>query len=452
MTSISEARFWPSVKIFHGENAPKKIFDWRHKTFVEERSFLMSDRLTCENDQKGCHILLESDDGSRVIGATHVMFAEESDFSRHTGIDPKHLNDGVYSSRSFVTPDARHRGYFSLLIYLAMRWARMHGRTSYFGYMEAGDPPIRKMLAPTDLLNVPTRSVSGGNGQTYPVYPGYGSVDQALFRCYRTLSKNLKEFVNTNLIPDELEQTIRAGIEDFYSNDWFKQVYSGCASRRQYAAVLTNLHHYVRWTTRLLARVVAETNCADLRDHYIEHLNGEINHEKLIAMDLYNLGYDTEYWLNQSSPDPAIFSFMAIQQSLASFERDPNLFLIVPFVAEGLSAMLSKDFIAAFDTCASNWGFKQSKTVSNFLRSHLHTDGGQNGHWQAIRPLISRYIEGEFAMQRALSIAKALLASQRQAYDSIAKMLDPLSSAISGINYQTATSSDRKTKDLSKSA
>lgn len=425
MSQQLDMQHWPRITFVSGDKIPQKLLEWRHKTFVEERHFLVPDELISENDQKGCHILLESADGSHVIGATHIMLAEESDFSRYSQLDTKILREGVYSSRSFVTPEARNRGYFSLLIYLALRWARMHCRQTYFGYMEEGEPPIRKMLAPIDLIHVPQRQIIGADNRSYQVVAGYGTVTQGIFRCYRTLSKNLKDFVNKTLIPDEIEHKIRTGIQEFYTNQWFEQVYSGQATRRQYAAVLTNLHHYVRWTTRLLARIIAETECPDLRTHYLDHLSGEINHERMLENDLEDLGFDADYWLNNTAPDPGILCFMAIQQSLAAFDRDPILFLIVPLVAEGLSAFISRDFIHALESCAQTWGVRHPHMITRFLRSHIHTDGGETGHWQAIRDILPHYINGEGSMQRALAIIDALLHSQRQTYDNIAKMIDP---------------------------
>jgi hypothetical protein len=415
---------WPIVSFHKGGAVPAKLLEWRRQTFVHERRYLTESDLTSENDAKGWHILVESADGKTVLGATHIMLAEESDFAAHSGIDARLLTNGVHSSRTFVHPDARHRGYFSLLFYLGMRWARMQGRTMYYGYIEEGEPPFRKMVGPDYLGGVPPRRVVGSDGSDYQVLAVCGSVDYAMHRCYRTLSKGLKEFVNASLMPEEIEHTILAGIENFYMNPWFQQVYAGTASRRQYAAVLANLHHYVRWTTRLLGRIIAETPCAELRGHYLEHLTGEVDHERMLEHDLEALGCDVEYLLEVSAPDPGIVNFMSIQQSLAAFERDPVLFLVVPLVAEGLSAFMAPEFLTALERCIASWGLERPRSAMTFLRSHVHTDGGERGHWQAVRNVLARRLDGERMMQRALAFATALLDAQRQTYTNIAKIVD----------------------------
>jgi hypothetical protein len=77
-----EAEFmnWPKVSFLAGGTAPDRLLALRRQTFVHERRLLTDEALTSDNDAKGCHLLVESDDGATVLGATHIMLAEDSDF------------------------------------------------------------------------------------------------------------------------------------------------------------------------------------------------------------------------------------------------------------------------------------------------------------------------------------------------------------------------------------
>jgi hypothetical protein len=136
----------------------------------------------------------------------------------------------------------------------------------------------------------------------------------------------------------------------------------------------------------------------------------------MLEADLRGLGRDVDWVMNQMAPDPDILNFMSVQQSLVSFERDPVLFLMVPLVAEGLSGFLTQEFIDALEKCVQSWGIQNPRSVTKFLRSHIHTDGGEDGHWAAVEAAIAGRIRDEAHHQRALSIIHAVSRSMKRAY------------------------------------
>jgi GNAT superfamily N-acetyltransferase len=376
-----------------------------------------------QNDIDGTHIGVYDNHGT-LLGATHIMLAERSDFGAHTGFGTAALEHAVLSSRTSVAPEARNKGVFSLLIYVAMRWARQNGRTFAVGFMEEGEPPIKKMLGCEPILGVSPREVLGSDGKKYRVIAAHGSVDLWAQRAFNFMPRMMRSFVCANLMPEELVSSARRVISSFYDNPWFGCTYAGTLTRNQYGRAIANLHQYVRWTTRLLAQVTGQTHDRDLRAHFLDHLSGEIDHERMLEADLKAIGWDVDWVMNEMAPDPEILSFMAIQQSLVAFERDPVLFLMVPLVAEGLSAFMDQSFIDALEQCVRSWGIDNPRSATKFLRSHIHTDGGEDGHWAAVEGMLKGRIQDEAHNQRALSIIHAIGGAMNRAYANYVQLPD----------------------------
>ena len=412
------------IRHFKWDELPAAVLDLRRRTFVQEKGFLTEESLVSANDRHGVHVAIYGDGGETLLGTTHVMLAEESDFSQHTGVPKEMLKHAVLSSRTCLDPDARYQTLFSLLIYTAMRWARMQGRTRYVGHIEDGMPAFRKMSGCEMYPNLPPRKITVADGHEYMVMPGGGDVNYAMHRTFRTLSKTLKEYCRAVLMPAELEAAVRDVIADFYTNPWFEAVWDETLTKRQYVAALANLHQYVRWTTRLLATMAGDTADSTLRNFFLEHLNGEVDHERMLERDLAHLGEDTDYVINFMSPQPDIFNYMSVQQSLAAFERDPILFMAPPLVAEGLSANMSNDFVKMLERRIASWGTAKPKHAMSFLASHIHTDGGEQGHWQAVIRKVAEHIQSEAMQQKFLTVVHAVIGSMNRAYADYMKAPD----------------------------
>lgn len=405
------------IQFFRGAELPKEVIELRRSTFVEEKGFLEDLNLTSDNDRYGTHILVYDVPTGILMGCTHIVFAEEADFSFYSNIPKIKLRTSVMSSRSAVNPEFRNRGVFSLLIYLAGRWGRMRGRKRFVGFIEEGNPPIKKMVRCPEIQNVPLRKVTGTDGLPYNVVSTSIPIDYVTYRSFQTMSKSLRKFACETLMPDELMYKVENGIDDFYNTKWYLKVMDGTLTKDQYIAALSNIHLYVKWTTRLLAIVVGQTDERELRTDLLHHLEGEVDHELMLERDLEALDWDVDFVRDGMTPNPEIVKFMSMQQSLASFERDPVMFLVAPLVAEGLSANMVPEFIKALEQCIRSWGIDKPKTAMSFLHSHIFTDGGDKGHWQAVQKTISKRIVSESRIHQALTLVEAMFVSMCTAYN-----------------------------------
>jgi GNAT superfamily N-acetyltransferase len=412
-----------AIRYLDGTEARRELAALRRAAYVEERGFLPEADLFTSNDDVGTHVALIDEASGKLIGTTHIALAEETDFPRHSGLAPSVLAKSVLSSRTCVDPDFRGRGYIVYLLYLALRWARMQGRTQLVGYVEEGEPPAARLLSMRSMRNVPPRTVRGSQAD-YTVVPVWQRLDVALDLAFKKLPRGLKTYVTNELFVDELAALVERNLQRFYMNPWFVKAREKKLTKAQYVEGVCNLHLYVRWTTRLLARVAGITADRDLRKHFLAHLNGEIDHEVMLEKDLAVLGFDVEFVKATMAPDPSIYSFMAVQQSLVAFEQDPALFLMAPLVAEALSANLTDDFIASLEQNIASWGVERPKAAMTFLRSHVYTDGGEDGHWAAVKRILAGRLVDEAAMQKALCLVEAMFQQHEQAYRSFMTTID----------------------------
>src|SRR5690606_17039296 len=138
-------------------------------------------------------------------------------------------------------------------------------------------------------------------------------------------------------------------------------------TREQYVYGLSNIYQFVRQTTRLCARAVAYSTTTELRTHYIQHLNGEVNHELIIERDLTHLQEDVAYVRDFMAPNGPTQEFMAIQESLIGYHHDPVLMMASPLAAEGVSAHLDEAFVVALKDCIGSWGVERPERAAKFF-------------------------------------------------------------------------------------
>lgn len=408
-----------------GVPVPADIYELRRQVYGHEMGFLDDRDLITDNDIRGTHMALYYDtgQGETLIAATHLVDAEASDFASHSGLPIETLKRGFYSSRSIIAKEYRKQGLFSLLLYLATRHYRMRGRTLMYAYMNPGDTPGRKILRYSLIENLPPRMIQGRGGQSYAVVAAWQDLSYCMHRAFETMPEPLQNFVaERGLIADEIEQTVRGRIQEFYKGPWFERLYADTLTREQYIAVLSNMHQFVRWTTRILGKMVGQTNLSPLRQHYIDHLEGEVDHEVMLEHDLEALGADVDYVVNHMVPIVEVQQFMMTQESLSAFHQNPVIFLAVPFSIEGLSGHLPKKFGNALMRNIQGWGIDDPTTVTTFLTSHVHTDGGSDGHWEMSRQMIHRYVRTETDAQRFLNVVHLVLGAMDRAYRVYAAM------------------------------
>lgn len=176
-------------------------------------------------------------------------------------------------------------------------------------------------------------------------------------------------------------------------------------------SVITPSIHFVRWTTRVAARAVGYSHDRELRNHYLNHLKGEINHEIIIEQDLTYLGHDIDYLMKRSVPTSPTFKFMVVQESAVSFHHDPVLLAGSPLAAEGLTSHLPASLIDNLRECIASWGYTAPGNGMRFLTSHILTDGGDDGHWQEAIQAVVQNLSDEGRFQQILVMTRTSMAA-----------------------------------------
>jgi hypothetical protein len=194
-------------------------------------------------------------------------------------------------------------------------------------------------------------------------------------------------------------------------------VFEGTLVREQLVYALSNMHQFVRWTTRLLGLAVGSSHARRLRDHFLAHLSGEINHELIIERDLAHLGADVGYVLDGMVPTPGTRHFMAVQESLIGMHGDPRAFMASPLAAEGVASHLTPDFLQALEDVVAGWGVPEPRKAITFFTSHVQTDGGDDGHWETTLGLVGEHLRSEADLVRFLGGLRASMAALTRAYD-----------------------------------
>lgn len=215
----------------------------------------------------------------------------------------------------------------------------------------------------------------------------------------------------------EVGQVFHAWLADLYARGFFLAVSTRRLTRAQYVYAISNMHQFVRWTTRLLGHAVAHAHDPELRSHFLHHLQGEVNHELIIERDLAHLGEDVGYVVERMAPSPATQQFVAIQDSLVAMHHDLVRFLASPLAAEGIASHLTPEFLEALEAVIGSWGVRDPRKAMMFFSSHVSTDGGDDGHWQLVMDLVRKRLVDDTVARRFLATFRAVTRSLTAMYD-----------------------------------
>ena len=288
-------------------------------------------------------------------------------------------------------------GVAELLTYLGLRRARIDNIKTIL--VDAGSP-VSFATRPIDSSKSALRAQQ---------------LDRASYQAFAALPDSMS--VN-RLFTDELAETIERWLVTIWTTGFFQSVNQETLSRAQYIHALENMHQFVRWTTRVLGRCVGHSHDRDLRNHYLDHLSGEINHERIIESDLEHLGSDTDFLLNHMVPNAGTRLFMTVQESIIGFHHDPVMLMASPLAAEGISAHLEPAFIDHLLTCIKGWGVENPERAVDFFASHVKADGGEHGHWLGGLKVVGQLLTSDQQHQEFLSYARASMSSLTAAYES----------------------------------
>ncbi len=287
-------------------------------------------------------------------------------------------------------------------LYLGLQHGRLNGKTSVLASVAHGDLPVARLAR--------LEALKGTNlfAQT---------MDVATFQCFAQSGEAARALVRSTFA-GEIERTVQGWAPRFFAGPWARAVLKRELTRRQYVQTLYNMHQYVRFTTRLLGRAVAISPTTPLRNHFLDHLSGEVNHEIIIERDLKHIGADVDYVMKQRVPNAETRMFMVTQQSMVAFEQDPVLFMACPLAAEGITAHLDQEFLDSLRACVASWGYPEPKHATMFFSSHIHTDGGDDGHWQKTIDILDKHIASDIEQQGFLSVLELAMAGIEASFNS----------------------------------
>jgi GNAT superfamily N-acetyltransferase len=389
----------------------------RDRVLRDETRLLPDADIAPADDTAGIHLCLYCD--GRLAGAVLGVPADDSSFASRTGIPPSQLTDVYYVTRLVVAPEYRNRGVAILLVYAVLRESRILGR-SVAVFFNADDPFAQRLTQAQPIRAVPPLSFTGHQGHTYELHAMQVDVSYAMSRCWGRLRGGLRELAADRLLADEAVRTVLEQTARFYENPWFDAVRAGTLTRGQYLKFLANAHQFVRWTTRILARVAGLADDARLRRHYLRHLQGEIDHELFIERDLAYLEADVSYVREYMAPSVDIGHFMGVQESVVGFRADPRLLLAVPLAIESLTAHAPPWLLPELETCVRQWGYDDPSRATAYLRSHIPLDGGVDGHWAATSRIVAEVLKNDSDTQRFVGVIRMVLVALDRAFRSYA--------------------------------
>jgi len=227
--------------------------------------------------------------------------------------------------------------------------------------------------------------------------------------------------IPSDMFVAETREAVLRWLEPGESWGFFKSVLDGTLTRDQYVYAISNVHQFVRHTTRILGRCIAHSDTTEGRKHFINHLNGEVNHEIIIEKDLAHLGASVEFVKNQMSPNLETLEFMAVQESAIGYYDDPSLLVASPLAAEGVTAHMSEAFMEKLNACIGSWGIEQPEKASQFFSSHMTFDGGMDGHWEGTLVYLRDILKTEHQFQRFMTTCRASMGSTERMYGSFTR-------------------------------
>jgi hypothetical protein len=347
-------------------------------------------------------VCVRNDDGE-LLATVAVCEAEASPLA--TQLAAAALEKTRYLADLAWSDGAHH--YAPLALYLAVRRARIDGATTIAAHVKdaAGAFEAALGMAP---LGVPSAGGREARAQR---------VDLAADHAYRAAVDACGIVIDPQIFGHEVTETFERWLHDLYGRGFFRAVADRSLAKEQYVHAISNMHQFVRWTTRLLGHAVAQSHERGLRNHFLGHLQGEINHEVIIERDLAHLGQDVSYVTDRMAPSPATRQFMSVQESLVGFHNDPLLFLASPLAAEGIASHLTPQFLKDLEQTIASWGVAEPARAMVFFKSHVATDGGDDGHWEMVMKVVRESLCSDQDVRRFLGVLQASMRSLTLAYD-----------------------------------
>lgn len=365
------------------------------------------------SDYQRCLEIKSSETGSSTVQAT-IWQAEHHPIAGRLRFQPGALEKTIVLSDIKSADDGATESEKSLLpglLYLALREGRIMRRQNAVLFLAESDNHIAELLNLKQLRHIAPLQDGKLERRAYA-----SPIDDAMHRVYEACHDRTLALVQDEMT-NEVVRTLEFWLGELLQGSWARAIYDRTLTQEQYVAMLNNLHCFVRYTTRLLGRAVSLSDDQALRDHYIYHLKGEINHEKLIERDLEYLQEDVEYLKHCRQPSYETKAFMVVQESTLAYYQDPVTFLACPIAAEGVAAYLDKQFLECLYGCIASWGIKEPRKAANFITSHTNFDGGDDGHWNRTILKLKSNVRSEARMREFLGVLRTAMNALQRSYN-----------------------------------
>lgn len=339
------------------------------------------------------NIIAIKDHSNKVIAVVNAYQATEAQVLAE--ISQEKRENCWFIDSIWVSPDHPVSEAAPLALYFGIKSARIYDKDIVITAKNKQDNfPVMTMINGREIQELTNGKLLIGQ-----------KIEYSLLGLANQLPCDSNEFITTEFIND-MYKMFFTWYDKFNKGSWCQAINNKTITKNQYISTLYNLHAYVKYTTRICARAVAHSDDPFLRNNYIDHFKGEINHEILIQKDLIKMGEDVDYLKNYYIPNTKTKSFMILQESTIGFYQDPILLLACPFVAEGISANFKDELLENLEETIGEWGVEKPDQAMRFFNSHVKFDGGEDGHWEDVIKILPLYVKTEHERQRFISIVK----------------------------------------------
>ncbi len=334
------------------------------------------------------------------LGKIQIEKAIGSTFQKASELTNKQLHNCAIIHVPQIHDTNYKKNILPVLCYFALRQARIWRCQNIIFACDESNTTAKEIKTLLRLDPLAHCQAICAKNQSLAVYAQ--RIKYAIYHAYEQSDEQYKSFIQSEFI-NEILESFEIWVSHFFKESWFNAVNTKTITKEQYITSLYNMHQFVRHTTRLAARCVACSDEKELRNHYIYHLKGEINHEIIIESDLKGLGVDLDYLLNAHIAHTATSEFIVLQESIIGYKQDAVMMLACPFIAEGMTANISSDFVNNLHATIKSWGIEKPESVSRFLTSHMKFDGGIDGHWLQVIMMTHEFVKNELQLQHYLN-------------------------------------------------
>jgi len=396
---------------------PEHLFDLRKDIYHEEMRKIPLDSIVEEDDKKAIHILAYYAD--ELIGAIRVLPAIDSELLQNES----QMEGAVWCvGRLMIKKSFRGSSLPSLLMYVMSSFLRNQECEKLVTFYPKDHHFSTKTVYQAKPLNIIRHHKFDAETDVYCQLHQFPEIEWLTYKAFSLLrSDSWRKIAIEQVAIPFLKEFVIKKISQIHNNLWFQKVRQKTLSREQYIDTLGNNLKFVQWTTKILARVASITSDRALRNHFLGHMRGEVDHDLWIEDDLNYLGADVKYYRDHKVPEPEIADFMNCQESIVSHYRSPVHYLAVPLTIEAMTAFWPPADMESLKDCVRVWGYSDPAKATKFYSSHIHSDGkAEVGHWHQTFNLLPSYISSEYDVSKMYQIASCVSSSLDRAWEKFA--------------------------------